>query len=111
LSTPAYYRGRTARLINAPDAVPTASREFTKQDQVAVRAHAWTLDGRAPEFAARLLNDHGEPLHALAATVTAPGFASVAIPIGSLGPGRYVLEMTATDEGVATQALTAFRVR
>lgn len=111
LATPAFYRGRTARLINAPDARPTASREFTKLDQVAVRLHGWTAGEKAPVFTARLLNDHGEPLDALATQPGAPGFATVPVPIGALGLGRYVLEVTATDGTTSARAFAAFRVK
>ncbi|TAK18050.1 MAG: VWA domain-containing protein, partial [Acidobacteria bacterium] len=111
LTTPRFFRGRTVRVVSAADAVPTASREFTRQDQVAVRAHAWTDGGAPATIAARLLSDHGVVLQDLAAEPTAAGYASIAVPVGALGLGRYVIEITAATRDGTARVLAAFRVK
>ena len=111
LATPKFFRGRTARALNATDATPTASREFTRQDQVAVRAHAWAQSSAPATISARLLSDRGVVLQDLTVDVTAPGHGSIAVPVGALGLGRYVIEITAASGADIGRVLSAFRVK
>jgi hypothetical protein len=106
LATPRFFKGRTMRTVTATDAVPTPSREFTKQDQVIVRVHAWTATGGAATISARLLSDHGVVLQDLA-----PQADAIGLPVGGLGLGRYVIEITATDGAESAKMLSAFRVK
>jgi VWFA-related protein len=107
LVTPRFFKGRTARAVNASDAVPSASREFTRQDQVIVRTRGWTKTGAPAAISARLLSDHGLVLQDLPPQ-TDGGFP---VPVSGLGLGRYVIEITAADGGESAKVLAAFRVK
>jgi hypothetical protein len=106
IATPRFFRGQTLKAVTSAEALPTASREFTRQDQVIVRARAWTKAGGDAVIAARLLDDHGEALRDL---TTEAG--TIGVPVSGLGLGRYVIEITATDGGESARVLAAFRVK
>jgi hypothetical protein len=106
IATPKFFKGATMKAVMAADALPAASREFTRQDQVIVRVHGWTKAGTDAAIAARLLDDHGQILRELS-----PQAGTITIPVGGLGLGRYVIEITATDEADTAKVLTAFRVK
>jgi VWFA-related protein len=106
IATPRFFKGPTMRAVTSADAVPTASREFTRQDQVIVRAHGWTKSGGDATIAARLLDDHGGVLRGLTADA-----GVINVPVSGLGLGRYVIEITATDGAESAKALAAFRVK
>lgn len=107
LATPRFFKGRTARAVNAADAVPSASREFTRQDQVVVRVHGWTTAGAPAAISVRLLSDHGAVLQDLPPQAD----GNFPVPVSGLGLGRYVIEITATDGGESAKTLAAFRVK
>jgi len=94
----AVARGRTV-------SDPVARREFRRTDTVVVRAAV----AGTPETSARLLNHVGQPLADLPAVV-ADGTCEVTVPLGSVGAGDYVLEMSAKTDGEAAQQFVAFRV-
>lgn len=114
MSTPRFIRARVARDLLRPDARPTATREFKRDEQVVIRVHAWAAAGPAPTVTTQLLSDHGELLMEMPVAVVdaADGVFSIALPVSALGLGRYVVEITAADStGAATKTLSAFRVR
>ena len=96
--TVAVARGRTV-------SAPVARREFRRTDTVVFRAAV----AGAPDTSARLLNPVGQPLADLPAVVAA-GVCEVTVPLGSVGAGDYVLEMSAKTGDEAAGQFVAFRV-
>jgi VWFA-related protein len=116
LSTPRVFRARTARdfrLFSAsPDAVPTATREFSRNDRLLIRFDAYGPGGTAPTTSARLLNRAGQPMVTLSVepgTAEAPG-PFVDLPLGSLASGEYLVEIRASGEGGDAAELIPIRV-
>jgi VWFA-related protein len=115
LGTPEVFRARTVReqqqLKTDPDAIPVASREFSRTDRVLVRVPAYGPGGTTPAVAAKLLNRDGHPMSDVAVSASAtPSARQMDLPLAGLAPGDYVLEITATGEGGEAKQLVAFRV-
>jgi VWFA-related protein len=106
IATPRFFKGPSLKAVTSADALPTASREFTRQDQVIVRVRGWAKAGGEAAIAARLLDDHGGVLRDL---TTEAGV--IGVPVSGLGLGRYVIELTATDGAESAKVLAAFRVK
>ena len=62
-----------------------------------------------PALSARLLNYVGQPLADLP-TAIAGGVCEVTVPLGSVGAGDYVIEVSANAGGDAAQQFVAIRV-
>lgn len=98
LGTPLVFRARTARqfadLKAAADPIPAIGHEFSRTEQLLIRV---PLFGPAPDLSARLLNRAGDAMQDVAveppASPQAP--AQIELPLSSLAPGDYVLEITA----------------
>jgi VWFA-related protein len=84
---------------------PVARREFRRTDTIAVRA-ATTGDAA---LTARLLDHVGKPLTDMAVTATAGG-CELTLPLGNLGAGDYVIELSARGTSGAAQQFVAFRL-
>ena len=114
LGTPVVFRGRTPRelqqLKGDPQAVPATLREFSRMDRIFVRVVAYGAG--SPAVSAHLLNRGGQPMSELAVTPpVAPATEStVDVPIASLAPGEYIVELKATGEGGEAKELVGFRV-
>ena len=95
---------------------PVSRREFHRTDTLVVHAllrsvgaSAGQGGASAPVVSGRLLDRRGQPLTDL--PVAASGEASeVRLALGSLGPGDYVIELTARAGAEAAQQFVAFRV-
>ncbi len=118
LSTPAVVRARNAlevRTLNAdPAAVPDVGREFRRTERLLIRFAARAPGTETPTVVVRLLNRAGQPMSELPVAPLASattGVMQVDLPLGSLAPGDYVLEIKATagEAGEARQ-LVGFRV-
>jgi hypothetical protein len=96
--TVALVRGRTIG-----DAVDR--REFQRTDTLLIRA----VTTGQPPVTARLLDRFGRRLTELPVAVT-EGAAEVRLLLGSLGPGDYLIELSALGGTEAAQQLVAFRV-
>ena len=83
---------------------PVSHHEFRRTDTIVIRAQAQ----RTPVISARLLDQRGKPLTALPASPT--DSQEFRLPLGSLGPGDYVIELTATAGEETAQQFVAFRV-
>ena len=89
-------------------APPSASREFPRQDTLAVFAEVYDNVGKTPhrvEITAAVLADDGKVVHTtsdmrkseeLQGATGGYGYTTN-IPLASLAPGRYVLRLTATS--------------
>ncbi|MGE3275567.1 MAG: VWA domain-containing protein [Vicinamibacterales bacterium] len=117
LDTPRVFIARNARefqlIRKDPDAVPVASREFRRTDRMVVRVDAFAPGTAAPAVTSRLLNRLGQPMTDLPVkTPAATGDPFVVdLPLGSLPPGEFLLEIAANAEGgEPTRELIAFKV-
>jgi len=113
LSTPRLLRARTLKEIAAlkadPAAVPTPEREFRRTERLALRVEAYAATGDALSVTAKLLNRTGQPMSTL--PVESAGAAHVVdLPLASLAPGEYLIEITATAGKGSSQDVLAIRV-
>jgi VWFA-related protein len=117
LPTPRVHVARSGReyqtISKDPAAMPTASREFRRTDRLIVRAMALAPSGATLTVTSRLLNKQGQKMVDLPVTAAAAAGEPyvVDLPLASLPPGEYLLELSAAAEGHAAKAeLIAFRV-
>jgi VWFA-related protein len=115
LGTPEVFRARTVReqqqLKTDADAVPVASREFSRSDRLLVRIPAYGPGNTTPTVTAKLLNRDGQAMSELPVSPgPAPSVPQVEVPLAGLAPGDYVLELTATGAGGEAKQLVGFRV-
>jgi len=115
LGTPEVFRARTAReqqqIRTDADAVPVASREFSRTDRLLVRVPAYGPGNSTPTVTVKLLNRDGQAMTELPVSPAASQSArQVDVPLAALAPGDYVLEITATGDGGNAKQLVAFRV-
>jgi len=102
LSTPQVFRTFTPRemreLRGNPDAVPVSGREFSRRERLLLRFEAYGPGGTAPEVTVRLLNRDAQPMTDLPVEPPAEAGApyQVEIPLASLPPGEYMIEVAAT---------------
>lgn len=118
-ATPQIFRTRTARdfaeMSRTVDAVPVASRVFSRTERLLVRVPAYGPGNTAPIVTARLLNRRGIPMRSLEAVDAAlpPGTVQFDLPLASLAPDEYRLELSAANStGPRDEAkeLVPFRV-
>ncbi|MDE3153470.1 MAG: VWA domain-containing protein, partial [Acidobacteriota bacterium] len=113
ISTPAVYRAASAyelnQLLRDPRAVPTASRRFSRSDQLLIRFEAYGPGGTAPSVTAALLNQAGASMTTLPVTAGAPA-DRVTVPLSSLPSGAYLVQIKATSGDAHATQLVAFRV-
>jgi VWFA-related protein len=116
LGTPEVFRARTPRDYQAlkadPDAVPMASREFSRTDRVLIRVPAYAPGDVVPTVTARLLNRGGQTMMDLPVvpSTTSTSRQQIELPLSGLAPGEYIVEVTAAGEGGAAKQLVGFRV-
>ncbi len=115
LATAEVLRTRNAREYRAlgadPQAVPVASREFSRTERLTIRVAAYAPD-RTPRVSARLLNRVGQPMRTLVVEgpSTATGQFQIDLPLASLAPGEYMIELTASGAAGEGKDLLSFRV-
>ena len=114
LSTPRVYAARTANEFRtfAADAaaVPTARREFLRTERLLVRFDAYGTSGDRAVTAA-VVNWAGEQLTAVTVQpADAGGTHQISLPLGSLAPGEYAVEITAKGESGQARELVPLRV-
>jgi VWFA-related protein len=117
MTTPRVHVARTGReyqaLIKDPAALPTANREFRRTDRLIVRAAPIAPGGTTLNVTSRLLNKQGQKMVDLPVTAAAAAGDPfiVDLPLSSLAPGEYLLEISAAAEGQKPKTeLVAFRV-
>jgi VWFA-related protein len=101
--TPQVFRTRTARdFVEASqniDAVPVASRIFSRTERLVIRVPAYGPGNSSPLVTARLLNRRGIPMRSLQ-MVDAPmpsGTVQFDLPLASLAPDEYRVELAAAN--------------
>ena len=102
-ATPQIFRTRTARafgdLSRQIDAVPVASRTFSRTERLLIRAPAYGPGDAPLVITAQLLNRRGVPMRQLD-VVPAPlpaGTVQFDLPLASLAPDEYRIELTASN--------------
>ena len=116
LGTPAVYRARTLpeyqRLKTDQQAMPTASREFTRTDRVFIRVPAYSPGTVPPTVTAKLLNRTGQSMSDLAISPGAGGrdTRDIDLTLASLPVGEYLVEITVVADGEPVKELVGFRV-
>ncbi len=114
LGTPAVFRARTPRELQQmkadPQAIPAATREFSRTDRVFVRVPVYGAG--APAVSVHLLNRTGQAMSEIPVTKgSAPDTdTTFDVPVASLAPGEYVVEIKATGEGGDAKELVGIRV-
>jgi VWFA-related protein len=102
-ATPQLVRTRTARQFaeasQDPDAVPSAARSFSRTERLLVRVPAYAAGNTQPVVTARLLNRRGVTMRELQSvdTASAGGVAQFDLPLASLAPDEYRLELDASN--------------
>ena len=114
LSTPNVLRARTVkefREISADaHAVPSASREFRRTDRLVIRFDAYAPAG-TPEVSAKLLNRAGQAMLDVPVSNQATGSThQIDLPLASMAPAEYLVEINATGEAGNAKQLIAFRL-
>jgi hypothetical protein len=115
LGTPAVLRGRNAREFQQikadPDAVPLATREFSRTDRLLIRVPAYGPGATTPALAVHLLNRTGQSMIEVPVAPSGkPGEQQIDLPLASLAPGEYVIEIKAAGDGDDAKELVGFRV-
>src|SRR5207253_7918439 len=116
LGTPEVLRARTARDVRAleadPDAVPVASREFSRAEHLIIRVPAYAPDAERPTVSARLLSRTGKAMRDLPVQpLSASGSQhQIDLPLASLAAGEYELEITVASPAGVAKDLMMFRV-
>jgi len=112
--TPRVYRARTARemmlLKNNLDAPPTAKRDFSRAERLLVRVDAYTPSGAKPEVTAKLLNRDGHAMADVPVQTDQGKPFSIDLPLASLAPGEYVLELDAKAPSCTAQQMVGFKI-
>jgi VWFA-related protein len=115
LGTPLVLRARTLPELNRlkadPDAIPTATREFSRTDRLVVRVPTYGPGGTAPALKVHILNRAGSAMSELqVAAAPKPGEQQIDLAIAALPPGEYVLEIKAGDSDGDAKELVGFRI-
>src|SRR4051812_377223 len=115
LGTPLILRARTLPELNKlkadPDAIPTASREFTRTDRLVVRVPVYGPPGATPPLKVHILNRAGNAMSELPVAPSAkPGEQQVELGVAALPPGEYVLEIKIGDQDSDAKELVGFRI-
>jgi VWFA-related protein len=115
LGTPSILRARTLPELNKlkanPDAIPTASREFSRTDRLVVRVPTYASGGNAPPLKVHILNRAGSAMSELQAVAgPRPGEQQIDLAVSALPPGEYVLEIKAGDQDTDSKELVGFRI-
>src|SRR3954463_8327866 len=115
LGTPMILRARTLPELNRlkadPDAIPTASREFSRTDRLVVRVPVYGPGGTTPPLKVHILNRAGSAMSELPVAPSAkPGEQQVELGVAALPPGEYVLEIKIGDQDGDAKELVGFRI-
>jgi hypothetical protein len=116
--TPQVLRTRNARDFAAAsqntDAVPVASRTFSRTERLLIRVPAYGAGESFPVVTARLLNRRGVAMRTLQAidAPLPPGTVQFDLPLAAFAPDEYRIELAATNAtGAAEEARETIPIR
>ena len=116
LGTPEVFRARTARDVreinDEKSPVPVAAREFSRAEHLLIRVPAYTTSTQPPTLSATLVSPARQPMRQLAVeqpTSTQP-LAQIDLPLASLPPGQYSVEIAAKASAGTAKDTVVFRV-
>lgn len=115
-ATAQVVRTRSARefalAAASPSLTPVSSREFSRAERLLVRVPVYGADDRTPAVTATLQNRIGSPMRALteAPAELPKGLVQFDLPLSSLAPDEYRVELVATGGGQQAKAVILFRV-
>ncbi len=115
VGSPEILRARNARefrTLAAGDAVPVASREFSRTEHLLVRFRAYGAAGAPPVVSAKILVRSGAVVRDLEVTPadSADGANVIDLPLAWLAQGEYMLQVSATDGKKEAKDRVTFRV-
>ena len=116
LGSPRVFRAQNAfemRQLRAnPDPIPETGREFRRTDRLLVQVDAYGPGAVGPDVTAKLLNRGGQSMADLPVQVPVgdAAYRVLDLPLASLAPGEYLIELTATIGDGTAQQLIAIRV-
>jgi len=116
LSSPHVLRARNAlefrRLRSDPDAIPETARVFRRTDRLLVRFRVYGPGASQIDVTARLLNRGGASMAdlPLQAPTTEDAPYVLDLPLASLAPGEYLIELKAAVGDDSADQLIALRV-
>ena len=112
--TPRIYRARTAREMllvrNNLDAVPTATRDFSRGERLLIRVDAYAPGGARPEVTARLLNRAGASMADIPVQANDGKPFQIDFPLASLAAGEYLIQIDGKAPSGSTRQTIAFKV-
>ena len=106
LATPQVLRTRTARQFDEasrnPEAAPVAARTFSRTERLIVRVPAYAPLDATPVVTGKLLNRRGVAMRDLepVAADLPPGVVQFDLPLASLAPDEYRVELLASNPSV-----------
>ncbi len=115
IGTPEVLRARTAKDVRAleanPDAVPVASRVFSRSERLVIRVPAYAPGG-PPDITAQLTNPAGQSMRRLTIEPAEPpdSRAQIELPLAGLAPGDYAVEIVAASPAGQAKETLRFRV-
>jgi len=114
IGTPAVLRARNARelrLLGEEDAVPVASRDFSRAEHLVIRFPAYGPSDVELSLSATLLNRMGLPMRELSIAPRAAGAENqIDLPLAGLASGDYVIEVKASAADGEARDRIGFRV-
>jgi len=114
VGTPQVLRARNARefrTLDALEAVPVASREFSRTERLLIRFQAYGPGGAPPVVSATLLGRTGNAMRELTVSpASTPGDNTIDLPLAGLAAGEYMVEVRATSGAGGATDRVGFRV-
>ncbi len=115
IGTPEIMRARNAREFRAlteADAVPVASREFSRTERLLIRFVAYAPDEAASTITARLLNRSGQTVRELAVQRSAArgGANTIDLTLAAFAAGDYAVEIGVAAAGADAKERVPFRI-
>jgi VWFA-related protein len=115
IGTPEVLRARTARDVRAldanPEAVPVASREFSRSEHLVIRVPVYG-PGQSPEVTATLMNTTGQTMRPLMVQPPSNGGtrAQIDLPLAGLAPAEYAVSIVAASPAGQVKDTLKFRI-
>jgi VWFA-related protein len=115
IGTPEVLRARTARDVRAlesnPDAVPVASREFSRSERLVIRVPVYAPN-QAPDVTATLINATGQTMRPLTVQPPSDGGtrALIDLPLAGLAPAEYAVSIVAVSPAGQAKDTLKFKI-